>query len=260
MTPIHVNHFHKLLESDPNCPLVDSICEGLKSGLWPWAVTFNLDAPSIVDNACLQKVKDPRHLQFMKEQRDEEIKLNCFSSAFSTLLPGMMSIPLWVVLKPHSDKWCLVVDHSTGNYSPNSFISPDDTGVHLDTLHVLRKALLKVRVHHGDVHLILFKTDISQAYWHLPVHPLWQMCQSRFLILIMSITTTISATKELVTFGLPSLALSYGLLLLLCRSLIYLHTLMMLFLGSLLTIFNFTLPMADSFLPNKPNCSLSLTM
>ena len=104
MTPIHVNHFCKLLESHPNRPLVNSICEGLKSGFWPWAVTFNSDAPSIVNNACLQKVKDPRHLQFMKEQRDEEIKLNHFSSAFSTLLPGMTSIPLWVVPKPHSDK------------------------------------------------------------------------------------------------------------------------------------------------------------
>ena len=89
----------------------------------------------------------------------------------------MTSIPLWVVLKPYSDKWHLVVDHSTGNYSPNLFISPDDAGVHLDTLHVLGKALLKVRAHHGDVCLIPFKTDVSQAYQCLHVHPLWQMHQ-----------------------------------------------------------------------------------
>ena len=72
LTPIQVNHFCKLLESHPNRPLVNSICEGLKSGFWPWAVTFNSDAPLIVDNSCLQKVKDPRHLQFIKEQRDKK--------------------------------------------------------------------------------------------------------------------------------------------------------------------------------------------
>ena len=138
---------------------------------------FNSDAPLIVDNTHLQKVKEPRHLQFMKEQRDKGIRLSHFSSAFSALLPGMMSIPLWVIPKPHLDKWHLVVDHSVGDYSPNLFISPDNASVHLGTLHVLRKALLKIRAHHGNVHLVLFKTDISQAYLCLPVHPLWQMCQ-----------------------------------------------------------------------------------
>jgi hypothetical protein len=117
------------------------------------------------------------HLQFIEEQRDEEVKLGHFSNMFSSLLPGMMSIPLWVVSKPHSDKWRLVVDHSAGNFLPNSFISPDDASVHLDTLYILGKALLKVRKYHGDVQLVLFKTDVSQAYHRLPVHPLWQLRQ-----------------------------------------------------------------------------------
>ena len=67
--------------------------------------------------------------------------------------------------------------HSAGEYSSNSYISPDDAGVHLDTLQVLGKALLKVRRQHGNVPIILFKTDVSQAYRRLPMHPLWQLRQ-----------------------------------------------------------------------------------
>jgi hypothetical protein len=176
-TPIHVDRLRFLLSEHPNRPLVKSVDEGLKHGFWPWAVTENSTAPSIVDNARLQKVKDPAHLRFMNEQRDEEIKLGRFSCAFSTLSPGMTTIPLWVVPKPHTDKFRLVVDHSAGDYSPNSFIPPEEASVHLDTLHALGKALLDVRSRFGNVPVVLFKTDVSQAYRRLPVHPLWQLRQ-----------------------------------------------------------------------------------
>ncbi|KAF8800941.1 hypothetical protein BYT27DRAFT_7116292, partial [Phlegmacium glaucopus] len=89
----------------------------------------------------------------------------------------MTTIPLWVVPKPHSDKFRLVVDHSAGEYSPNSYISPADASIHLDTLHVLGNALIRVRKLYGDLPLVLFKTDVSQAYRRLPVHPLWQLRQ-----------------------------------------------------------------------------------
>jgi hypothetical protein len=176
-TPIRTDHFYELLASHPNRPLVGSMCKGLRVGFWPWAVTAGSDAPPIVDNACLQKVKDPNHLLFMSEQRDEEIKLERFSCAFNTLSPGMTTIPVWVVPKPHTDKLRLVVDHSAGDYAPNSYISSEDGSVHLDTLHVLGKALLEARKRYGNVPIVLFKTDVSQAYRRLPVHPLWQLRQ-----------------------------------------------------------------------------------
>jgi hypothetical protein len=176
-TPIHVDRFYELLSTHPNRPPVESMNKGLRVGFWPWAITLGSDAPSIVDNAQLQKVKDPTHLRFMNEQRDEEIRLGRFSCAFNVLSPGMTTIPLWVVPKPHSDKLRLVVDHSAGDYSPNSYIPPEEASVHLDTLHVLGKALLDVRTRYGDVPIVLFKTDVSQAYRRLPVHPLWQLRQ-----------------------------------------------------------------------------------
>jgi hypothetical protein len=176
-TPIHVDRFRELLSTHPNRPLVESMARGLKVGFWPWATTENSQAPSIVNNAKLQKIKDPTHLQFINEQRDEEIRLGRFSCAFDALLPGMTTIPLWVVPKPHSDKLRLVVDHSAGDYSPNSYIPSEEASVHLDTLHALGKALLDVRNRYGNVPIVLFKTDVSQAYRRLPVHPLWQLRQ-----------------------------------------------------------------------------------
>jgi hypothetical protein len=116
-------------------------------------------------------------MKFIKEQRDEEIALGRFSAPFDVLLPGMTTIPLWVVPKPHSDKLRLVVDHSAGDFSPNSFISSDEARVHLDTLHALGRVLIKAKEIHGDTPLVLFKTDVSQAYRRLPVHPLWQLRQ-----------------------------------------------------------------------------------
>jgi len=175
--PVKIGCFSDLLSTYPNCLLVESTCEGLKTVFWPWAIIASSNTPPVVDNAPLQIINNPDHLQFMMELRDEEIQLGHFSEAFSELSSGMTTIQLWVVPKPHSEKSRLIVDHSAGEYSPNSFILPDDAGVHLDMLHVLRKALIKVKEHHGDVPLVLFKTDVSQAYGRLPMHPLWQLGQ-----------------------------------------------------------------------------------
>ncbi|KAF8805883.1 hypothetical protein BYT27DRAFT_7103464 [Phlegmacium glaucopus] len=176
-TPIKIDHLRALLAHHPKRALVSLVCAGLESGFWPWAITDQSDAPEIVDNALLQKIRDPNHLTFMRKQCDEEIVLGCFSPPFRDILPGMTTIPLWVVPKPHSDNLQLVVDHSAGNHSPNSFISSGDASTHLDTLHALGAALIRVREKHGNVPLILFKTDISQAYCRLPMHPLWQIHQ-----------------------------------------------------------------------------------
>ena len=103
-TPIRADRLRDLLSKHPNRLLVESVDEGLKHGFWPWAVTKNSAAPSIIDNARLQKIRDLAYLCFINEQRDEEINLGRFSCSFGALLPGMTSIPLWVVPKPHSDK------------------------------------------------------------------------------------------------------------------------------------------------------------
>ena len=74
---------------------------------------------------------------------DIEVALVRFSPAFGPdLLPGMTSIPIGVVPKPHSDKLCLVVDQSSGDFSPNSLILQEHVAVPLDNLHNLGASLI----------------------------------------------------------------------------------------------------------------------
>jgi hypothetical protein len=90
----------------------------------------------------------------------------------------MTAIPIGVVPKPHSEKLRLVVDQSSGDFSPNSLISRGDVTVPLDSLHDLGARLLHVRAAHGaGTRLVVFKSDVSQAYRRLPLHHLWQLFQ-----------------------------------------------------------------------------------
>jgi hypothetical protein len=176
--PVHVQTFRRYLSSHPNQPLVSSVCQGLVSGFWPWAVTDDPNRPCTWDNSS-RPLKSEAHIAFVREQRDVEIQLGHFSPAFGPdLLPGMFSIPLGVVPKPHSTKLRLVVDHSAEPFSLNSMIPRDKVAVPLDNLHHLGSALRRVRASHGNtVRLVVFKSDVSQAYRRLPMHPLWQIRQ-----------------------------------------------------------------------------------
>jgi hypothetical protein len=142
-TPVNVDVFCALLREHPNQPLVSSVQDGLVHGFWPWASMVDSGRPDIVDN-LKREIKDPTHLAFILQQRDEELVLCRFSPAFSSLLPGMMCVLLWVIPKPHSDKLRLIVDHSAGEYLPNSYIPTHEGRFHLDTLHQLGSALIRI--------------------------------------------------------------------------------------------------------------------
>ena len=137
-----------------------------------------MPCPSIVDNsACV--IQDPAHVLFVREQRDYEIQQSRFSPSFGQhLLPGMTAILIGVVPKPHSNKLRLVVDQSSGDFAPNSFIPRQSIVVPLDNLQDLGAILRHVRVEHGpSTKLVVFKSNISQAYRRLLVHSLWQLFQ-----------------------------------------------------------------------------------
>ena len=122
VTPVNVDRLEQYLSSHPNQALAHSITLGFHQGFWPYTITENVPCPSIVDNSS-RVIKDPVHAQFVRKQRDYEIRLGHFSPSFGPdLLPGMTAIPIGIVPKPHSDKLRLVVDQSSGDYSPNSFI------------------------------------------------------------------------------------------------------------------------------------------
>ena len=87
-------------------------------------------------------------------------------------------MPIHAVPKPHSTDLRLVTNHSAGNYSLNSMIKREDIcGFPLDNMTQLGEMLLKKKEEFPDEELLIFKSDISDAYRHLPMHPLWQIKQ-----------------------------------------------------------------------------------
>ena len=164
VTPVNVNCLEQYLSSHPNQALAHSITLGFCQG-------YREHSSHVI--------KDPVHAQFVHEQRDYEIQLGRFSPLFGLdLLPGMTAIPIGIVPKPHSDKLCLMVDQSSGNYSPNSFIPRQDVAVPLNNLHDLGAILHNVHaLHRVNIRLVLFKSDISQAYHRLLLCFLWQLFQ-----------------------------------------------------------------------------------
>ena len=178
VTPINVDRFEQLLESHPNQPLVMSVCRGLREGFWPWADTHSGEYPDTLDLSYPQ-TDDPEEAQFLRDQRDHEIFKGRFSEAFGEqLLPGMYCMPVFAIPKPHSTDLRMVTHQSAGNHSLNSMIPRDDIiGYPLDNLHHLGEFLLSMHHRNPDSPRILFKSNVTEAYRLLPVHPYWQIKQ-----------------------------------------------------------------------------------
>ena len=124
----------------------------------------NIPCTSIVDNST-HVIQDPAHVLFVHEQRDYEIQQGRFSPSFGQhLLPGMTAIPIGVVPKPHSNKLWLVIDQSSGDFTPNSFIPQQSVAVLLNNLHNLGAILHHIHVEHGtSTKLVVFKSDVPRC-------------------------------------------------------------------------------------------------
>jgi hypothetical protein len=177
-TPIDVDSLEALLVHHPNVPFVKSVLNGLRNGFWPWADTHFGDYPDIVDESIGDPL-DQVELDFICKQRDKEIRMGRFSESFGDeLLPGMYSMPIHAVPKPHSSDFRLVTNQSAGKHSLNSMIKREDiTGYPLDNMTHLGEMLMRMRLKFPNEKLVLFKSDIAEAYRLLPVHPLWQIKQ-----------------------------------------------------------------------------------
>ena len=135
----------------------------------------------------------------------------------------MYSMPIHAVPKPGSDKLRLVTNHSASKFALNNMISRDDiAGVTLDNVQDLANALRLYRENGGETDdLIVWKADVSEAYRHIPMHPLWQIKQvvsfegacyidwrnvfggralQRIFHAFMSLVTWIAVVKLLLTF------------------------------------------------------------
>ncbi|TFY52988.1 hypothetical protein EVJ58_g9702 [Rhodofomes roseus] len=179
VTPIDVDHLYGLLWRHPNQPYVESVCRALREGFWPWADPTCGEYPSTHDEQ-LSSPLDDRALQFLRDQRDEEITRGRFSQSFGRhLLPGMYSMPVHAVPKPNTDKLRLVTNHSAGPFALNSMITKQAiAGVVMDGVPAIGYALREFRRKHGrSVQLVMWKSDVSQAYRLIPMSPFWQIKQ-----------------------------------------------------------------------------------
>jgi hypothetical protein len=177
-TPIKIDVFESLLKDHPNPNFVKSVCTGLREGFWPWADTLNEVFPSTHDETRTPTT-DKKKLTFIMEQCLKERDKGYFSHSFGTsLLPGMYSMPIHAVPKPHSVDLRLVVDHSAGLFSLNSMIDHSMvTGFPLDNLRHLGEMLFDIRRSLGNVSLTMWKSDIADAYRLLPLSPYFQIKQ-----------------------------------------------------------------------------------
>ena len=177
-TLINVDAFETLLQHHPNPAFVSSVCVGLREGFWPWADTLDENFPVSHDESR-PTPGDDKQATFIRDQCLKERHKGYYSDSFgSSLLPGMYSMPIYAVPKPNSEDLRLVVDHSAGPFSLNSMIDHSQvTGFPLDNVRHLGEMLLDVRRSLGNVPLTLWKSDISDAYRLLPMHPYWQIKQ-----------------------------------------------------------------------------------
>src|SRR6266436_375840 len=95
---------------------------------------------------------------------------------------GMTAQPVFTIPKKGSSKLCLVNDHSMGTHSLNSLILADGGFVKLDNILDLVTNICAMMAQNGGHHPAwLWKSDASQAYCQLPMHPHWQACQATLI-------------------------------------------------------------------------------
>src|SRR5258706_8911213 len=125
---------------------------------------------------------DDESSTFLRSQHDIEMSLGQYSQAFrATLLPGMVAQLVFTVPKKGSAKLHLVNDHSAGLNSLNSLIPTEGGFVVLNNLCNLGANIHAIMHERPGLRpKLVWKSDASQAYRHLPSHPHWQNPQATF--------------------------------------------------------------------------------
>ncbi len=181
ITPVNTDHFELLLHNHPNSKLVSSVCCGLRAGFWPFANMEKLDNLLQGSVTCPQGLPalNNEAIMFLKSQCDTEMVLDRYSPSFGAkLLPSMVAQPVFTMPKKGSMKLHLVNDHSAGLNSLNSLIPTEGGFVVLNNLSNLGANIHAIMHERPGLRpKLVWKSDASQAYRHLPMHPHWQVHQ-----------------------------------------------------------------------------------
>ena len=164
LTPIKADVFKSLLKNHPKLAFIQPVCTGLQEGFWSWADTLNGDFPLQHDESRLMP-KDDKKVSFLYDQCLKERHKFFLESFRENLLPGMYSMPIYAIPKPHSEDLHMVTDHSVGSFSLNSMIDHSRvTGFPLDNIWHLGEMLLDAHQSIGNVPLTLWKSYIADTY------------------------------------------------------------------------------------------------
>ena len=172
---LNIAHFQELLVNHPNQALVDSICQSLHKGYWPYVdMKFDdVDAGyPITLNMSSKGSTSAEHLDFISAQIEVEVTAGRYSAPFGPdLQPGMYFSPVHAVPKL-PDSLCLINHQSYGDHSLNSMILKERVAsTYMDSIRSLITALLHFHQEFGDdVELLIYKSDISHAYRNFWVH------------------------------------------------------------------------------------------
>jgi hypothetical protein len=178
ITPVNLKVFEELLKDHPNQDFVKSVCVGLRNGFWPWTDIWKPGYPDELDLSWPQANEASE--EFLISQQDHKVRKRRYSpSVGPELVPGM---PIYAVPKPHSEKLRLVNDHSALKFSLNSMVDHDQViGYPMDSLAQFGERLVNLRKGQLDLQradsIVVWKSDISEAYRICPLHPFWQLKQ-----------------------------------------------------------------------------------
>ncbi|KAJ3567659.1 hypothetical protein NP233_g6222 [Leucocoprinus birnbaumii] len=177
VTPIDIPKLCWYISSHPNWPFIDSICDGLEHRFWPWADADPLNYP-LTNNTKQHPTPVLAKATFLHQQHDKEVgKGQLLQGLEGPLQPGMYCMPIFVVPKNKPSKYCLVTHQSFGPYALNSMTPPHECAFPLDNIIWLGDQLLWKHKANPKKGIVLWKSDISEAYHLIPVHPLWQIKQ-----------------------------------------------------------------------------------
>lgn len=172
VTPINVGLLERLLSDHPNRSLVKSVIKGFREGFWPYAIS-PYDAR--VDESKTQRPLQKDKQDFLREKIAKECEIERYSEPFKPLHKGMACMPIRVGRSQNGKKFRLINDHSFGELSLNSLIPEKERAAYTDDIRALIR-ILRSRPEDDDI--VLFKSDVSQAFRIIPMSPYWQALQT----------------------------------------------------------------------------------
>ena len=177
ISPVNPQALRVITAPHPNRALVESLCTGFERGFWPYADTSTMHTMGPVMSKSAQSSE--KTWEFLRQQHDAEIAAGQYLRAFPALLPSMVVQPIFAIPKKGTDKLQLINNHSAGGESLNSLIPTEGGFMQLDTLQDLGLLIWQeMRRTGGWKPAWLFKSDVSEVYRWILMHPHWQVRQA----------------------------------------------------------------------------------